>query len=688
MQRNRRGRPRHPDILTPAEWRVLEALRDGGTNAEIGARLGIGAETVKYHIANMLAKLELRDRRALASWRPEERRGRLGAWFTVPAALWSVARPIAWVGAGTAAVAGVVVGVVAIVALVVVALVVAGGDGDPPLAVAPSPTQTPESTSTPAPTPTVQPSPTPSPTPTPATATPTPSPSPTPPAPASTPTPAPTSTPTPTATPSLAAARLPTREELGIREVDTAEALAAAGLTHVRYKAGEEVPWEMGLFLLDVATEAVEGWTCRRELSSCSELYLSPSNRYLSFMSYVHDRETDRTYADVDAVPGSPHYLIPGIIGWGADAGERLLVRGGSGYVVLDSQLQPVAQRLAIPANSPAQHGRYVAAIQDGELRIADLGSESGEGATSLIRRALPDDITSPSRDHLYVGRAGVFLILSDDADSTHIIRYDWEGNLGSDVVIPQLSPSSGRALSPRGSLVAGLTFKAATGDAFDEPRYTAVSIFDVATGEEVTRVLGAGVPFWHGIQWLGDDSGVLVSTILGERIAALDGAWRSSPGRPAPGDPSVHFEWGTAVRDRAGNVLASAEFGPSPPTPDFLPLSWTGWGAHGRELRIRLYGLGPTYLGDPHIPPLAPVIEVAPFGDGLLVEVAVGTCLNVREDYSLDAPVVTCLPDGTVAETDDYFGDWMHIRTDDGVEGWAHADYLRWHSDGVRLEE
>ena len=67
MDRNRGGRPRHPDVLTPAEWRVLEALRDGGTNAEIGARLGLRLDTVKYHISNMLAKLELRDRRALDS---------------------------------------------------------------------------------------------------------------------------------------------------------------------------------------------------------------------------------------------------------------------------------------------------------------------------------------------------------------------------------------------------------------------------------------------------------------------------------------------------------------------------------------------------------------------------------------------------------------------------------------------
>lgn len=67
MERRRRGRPRHPDVLTPAEWRVLEALRDGGTNAEIGARLGITADGVKFHISNMLSKLGLRNRRDLAA---------------------------------------------------------------------------------------------------------------------------------------------------------------------------------------------------------------------------------------------------------------------------------------------------------------------------------------------------------------------------------------------------------------------------------------------------------------------------------------------------------------------------------------------------------------------------------------------------------------------------------------------
>ena len=123
MQRNPRGRPRHPDVLTPAEWRVLEQLREGGTNAEIASRLGISGDAVKYHISNMLGKLELRDRHELADWRPDAQRGRLRGFFAIPAALAYVARPIAWVGVGTAAVIGVVV-------VIVVVQSVAGGEGD------------------------------------------------------------------------------------------------------------------------------------------------------------------------------------------------------------------------------------------------------------------------------------------------------------------------------------------------------------------------------------------------------------------------------------------------------------------------------------------------------------------------------------------------------------------------------
>jgi DNA-binding CsgD family transcriptional regulator/catechol 2,3-dioxygenase-like lactoylglutathione lyase family enzyme len=64
-----RGRPPHDDILTPAEWRVVDAVRHGRTNAQIAAGQRVSLDAVKYHVANALAKLGLADRRALRRWR-------------------------------------------------------------------------------------------------------------------------------------------------------------------------------------------------------------------------------------------------------------------------------------------------------------------------------------------------------------------------------------------------------------------------------------------------------------------------------------------------------------------------------------------------------------------------------------------------------------------------------------------
>ena len=115
-----RGRPPHPDTLTPAEQRVLEELRSGGTNVEIAVRLGLSPETVKTHIASMLAKLALSDRRELAAWRPERERRRLLGLLALPPALASLGRPFLWAAAA--------LGGVAVVAVAVVLLVTFLGD--------------------------------------------------------------------------------------------------------------------------------------------------------------------------------------------------------------------------------------------------------------------------------------------------------------------------------------------------------------------------------------------------------------------------------------------------------------------------------------------------------------------------------------------------------------------------------
>jgi len=65
---SKRGRPPHADQLTPAEWRVVEAVRHGLSNPEIAARRGISLDAVKFHVANILQKLNLDSRAELRRW--------------------------------------------------------------------------------------------------------------------------------------------------------------------------------------------------------------------------------------------------------------------------------------------------------------------------------------------------------------------------------------------------------------------------------------------------------------------------------------------------------------------------------------------------------------------------------------------------------------------------------------------
>ena len=68
MSETRRGRPAYPDVLTPAEWQIVNAVRHGMTNRQIARRRGVSLDAVKFHVANVLAKLGVEDRWALRWW--------------------------------------------------------------------------------------------------------------------------------------------------------------------------------------------------------------------------------------------------------------------------------------------------------------------------------------------------------------------------------------------------------------------------------------------------------------------------------------------------------------------------------------------------------------------------------------------------------------------------------------------
>lgn len=68
MTQNGPGRPRHEDVLTPAEWRVAEQVRHGMTNRRIAERMGVTSDAVKFHVGNALSKLGFASRDELRRW--------------------------------------------------------------------------------------------------------------------------------------------------------------------------------------------------------------------------------------------------------------------------------------------------------------------------------------------------------------------------------------------------------------------------------------------------------------------------------------------------------------------------------------------------------------------------------------------------------------------------------------------
>ncbi len=123
---NKRGRPPHPDILTPREWEVLGLLREELSNEEIAERLGISVDGVKYHVSEILSKLGVRNRREAARWSPEEVRP---WWATAVAPLLFRRRlGFGWLSPVLAGVLAIVVA--AGIGLLVWALVVTRGEGE------------------------------------------------------------------------------------------------------------------------------------------------------------------------------------------------------------------------------------------------------------------------------------------------------------------------------------------------------------------------------------------------------------------------------------------------------------------------------------------------------------------------------------------------------------------------------
>lgn len=68
MAHRGRGRPPHPDVLTPAEWTVLNLWRHGLSMRGIASRRRISLYGVRYHLRNIAGKIGVDSTQELRHW--------------------------------------------------------------------------------------------------------------------------------------------------------------------------------------------------------------------------------------------------------------------------------------------------------------------------------------------------------------------------------------------------------------------------------------------------------------------------------------------------------------------------------------------------------------------------------------------------------------------------------------------
>ena len=78
------GVKRRKDAPSPRELEVAALIRQGLTNAEIAERLALSPGTVANHVANILTRLNLRNRAQLAAWATEHGVGGTRPTFEQP----------------------------------------------------------------------------------------------------------------------------------------------------------------------------------------------------------------------------------------------------------------------------------------------------------------------------------------------------------------------------------------------------------------------------------------------------------------------------------------------------------------------------------------------------------------------------------------------------------------------------
>ena len=498
-----------------------------------------------------------------------------------------------------------------------------------------------------------------------------------------------------------------------IREIPTDH----AALGRVQHPRSETIDVTLdeaaGLFFLDVATGAIEGWI------GPSRPFASPSNRYVYLHSatrpVLYDRWAERTFTWDPADIALVFQSTGGLLNWGTGSGERLVFQQGLRYAVVDASMDAVAwfslDRKVLRgtprgwwAHPEGTHLLLRSVVRFGNedpLALVLYAIDLSDGSVTTVELPLPGRIDPyPS---VHITAATITVIAIDRARRTcTITRYDWRLSRLSHSAVCCDRPWGD--LSPDGTLFAVPTVFITPRDIEPSsyPILSVTSIFDTSTGAELLRVKGAlrleGLFYVHfgRNRWLADSSGLVLDTRDGPRILHPDGTWRGGDGGlpalliPSRDDPDrldappypldgrlplyLHPCDGAddsdvgegqcrvlsaRVVDGDGAELASARLRLNIPPGtawDIPPyrigsqaFSRTSWGRTSDELRIHLV-LGGPYEGVQFTPALPAAIERPPFTPRTALTIAANdTCWPLREAPDEGADHRACLSADTV---------------------------------------
>ncbi|HYF91608.1 MAG TPA: hypothetical protein VD969_05145 [Symbiobacteriaceae bacterium] len=462
---------------------------------------------------------------------------------------------------------------------------------------------------------------------------------------------------------------------------------------HHQIKPGQPIN-STGLFFMKVATSEVEGWSLGGDQNRWPQYDVSDDNRWVSAS------EQEEHYL-LDRKSGVAYQWRMGAAALLAARGENLLFRTGSRFWIVRDGF-----KLITPVDLPPTDMPRALFAPNGESAVIENGSKiyllnSENASVREIGRIAVDEANvsfATLRDGQEVVVRSDPVVFYQSRPEYRVQRYGWTGKQMADLTTPgrlQFSPDGRLAVWPDSLL--GMVGVLVVGSGPDlAPRFRLVGADGCPTGGPV------------GDPWLADSSGLVVRTGQGYQLLRADGGltqlgalggdrtWEMPV--PAPDRADRFVIGGVKVVDEEGRLLAAAV--------PHAEGQWYGvrgspWGDTSDEVRLILVSGGKDYgcLGAV----LPPKVEMAPFPTvtGMEVSVAANDCVNLRQDFSRDAPVITCMPNGTrlVAAKPpgrlnkgylDRFDSlmvtnmggegWWFVRTENGRRGWVmlSGEYLR----------